>query len=540
MVSESHPEMSTLNNTIATVNDTILATAVAPVLPVAGPSLRFPAAMLRPREDPRLSVPGPSRFAVGDHVTAVRRYKSFSDARRSQIRQRHINDLEHLHKMLILEATSRSWELHCALRPLAERQGQGPHTVTQYISMIRNASEPSEPYVAVERDPNVWTPLLVVRETELVYSDPRFRHQDGEARVYRASVARMLHRYYEQCGPWTGCPGYHSFSHSVLPLTGLDNRVLEAHLDQTICDILAVAFPSGDNRTGPSAPREATELKKQQCMQSLYVAMAEAALASGKQVEPMFLVLATERAAHDSENSIDDHVDMDENIAQQLRTMLKSFKLNDCAQAISLSVSQMTADEYDSPPAEGVCPTDIGVAGQPFCWDMFGHFHLQSLTLAQSIVRKTMGSLRNHEFGPCDEIVVKEIMQILCPLVKYYGGGRSYDKHRQQLITTLDLEEEVHQIARDFIHYRSHQSESVGAGDHEAKFIDDRIVNLVNYHLVNNRSLSQLVLRQCGWNRRRLGEEISSRVHSLVLSYKLLFFLEITFTDQSNPTAQLA
>ena len=369
MVSESHPEMSTLNNTIATVNDTMPATEVARVLPVAGPSRRFPAAMLRPREDPRLSVPGPSRFAVGDHVTAVRRYMSFSDACRSQIRQRHINNLEHLHKMLILEATSRSWELHCALRPLAERQGQGPHTVTQYISMIRNASEPSEPYVAVERDPNVWTPLLVVRETELVYSDPRFRLQDGEARVYRASVARMLHRYYEQCGPWTGCPGYHSFSHSVLPLTGLDNRVLAAHLDQTICDILAVAFPSGDNRTGPSAPREATELKKQQCMQSLYVAMAEAALASGKQVEPMFLSLATERAAHDSEDSIDDHVDMDENIAHQLRGMLKSFKLHDCAQAISLSVSQMTAEEYDSPPAEGVCPTDIGVAGQPFCWD---------------------------------------------------------------------------------------------------------------------------------------------------------------------------
>jgi hypothetical protein len=215
-------------------------------------------------------------------------------------------------------------------------------------------------------------------------------------------------------------------------------------------------------------------------------------------------------------------LDIHENITQQLRRLLKSFNLNDCAQAISLSVGRMPADEYHSPPAEGVCLTGTGVAGQPLWWDLLGHFNLQSLALAQSLVRK-LGSVRiNTEFGLIVDDVVKEIMQILCPLVKYYGGGCSYDKHRQQLITTLDLDEEVHQITRGFIHHRSYQSASVGAGDHEAKFIAERITSLANYHLVNSRSLSPVVLRQCGWTRRRLGEEISSRVHSLVLSGKLL------------------
>ena len=58
-VSESQLGLSISNNTTATVNDTMAATAVAPALQVAGPQHRFPAAMLRPRDVLRLPVRGP-------------------------------------------------------------------------------------------------------------------------------------------------------------------------------------------------------------------------------------------------------------------------------------------------------------------------------------------------------------------------------------------------------------------------------------------------------------------------------------------------
>jgi hypothetical protein len=51
-----------------------------------------------------------------------------------------------------------------------------------------------------------------------------------------------------------------------------------------------------------------------------------------------------------------------------------------------------------------------------------------------------------HHYGLGPDDVVKEIMHILCPLVRYYGGGRSYDNNRELLMTTLDLDEEVHHI----------------------------------------------------------------------------------------------
>jgi hypothetical protein len=209
-----------------------------------------------------------------------------------------MNNLENVHKMLILESTSPDWEHNCALKPLAERQEHGPQTATQYMLMLRNASEPLAPYVAVERDARFSENMLVVKGEDLVPSDHRFQYQDKEARRYRATIARMMHFYEEQCGSWTDYPGYHSFAHTVMPLTDLDRRVLAAHLDKTICDILEVANPS-QNRTEVSALREATQLKKQQCMQSLYVAMAKAARARDSKVESLFLSLATEQAIDD-------------------------------------------------------------------------------------------------------------------------------------------------------------------------------------------------------------------------------------------------
>jgi len=310
----------------------------------------------------------------------------------------------------------------------------------------------------VERDARFSENMLVVKGEDLVPSDLRFKYQDKEARRYRATIARMMHFYDEQCGSWTEYPGYHSFVRSVRPLTELDQRVLAAHLDKTICDILEVANPS-QNRTEGSALREATQLKKQQCMQSLYVAMAKAARARDSKVESLFLSLATEQAIDDSTESNDDHLDMLESITPQLRPMLKDFKLNDKAQTICRSVERMTAEEYHIPPSGRFQVHPVtGVAGKPFWWDLFGHFNLKSFAIAQSLVNKLGRFQLNHDFGVSMDQVIDDIMLILCPLVRYYSGGRSYDSRRQQLMTTLDLDEEVHHITRYFMHHRAYKS----------------------------------------------------------------------------------
>ncbi len=162
---------------------------------------------------------------------------------------------------------------------------------------------------------------------------------------------------------------------------------------------------------------------------------------------------------------------------------------------------------------------------------MFGHYNLQSFATAQSLVNKLGRFQINHDFSLTMEQVVQDMMCILCPLVRYYSGGRNYDNRRQQLMTTLDLDEEAHHITRAFIHFREYKSISVGAGDHEAEFTAARITSLADHHMVDNRSVSPAVLRECGWTRECFGIEISSRVHSLVLSNKLFFFLESTFID---------
>ena len=325
VVSESQHELSVLQNTIDSVNDVNTATAVAPVLQVAEPPRRFPAAMLRPRVDPRLPpAPVQALIRIGNCVVSIsaQQYMGLDEPRRDQIRRRHIINLENLHKMLILEATSLDWERNCALKSPAERQGHGPQSATQYMDMIRDAADPPAPYVALERDARFLEPMLVVQEADFVPSDVNFKYQDEEARRYRATVALMLHRYFEGCGSWTNYPGYHSFAHSVMPLTELDHSVLAALLDGTICDILTVAS------TGPSALRAATQLEKQRCMQYLYGAMAKAALAKDMKVEPLFLSLATELVVNDSTNSLDDHMDLPETTTQQLRKLLKSFDLD--------------------------------------------------------------------------------------------------------------------------------------------------------------------------------------------------------------------
>jgi hypothetical protein len=251
-------------------------------------------------------------------------------------------------------------------------------------------------------------------------------------------------------------------------------------------------------------------------MQSRYVAMAKAARARDSKVEPLFLSLATEQAIDDSTESNDDHLDMLESITPQLRPMLKDFKLNDKAQSICRSVERMTAEEYHIPPSGRFQVHPVtGVAGKPFWWDLFGHFNLQAFAIAQSLVNK-LGRFRlNQDFCVSMDQVIDDIMLILCPLVRYYSGGRSYDSRRQQLMTTLDLDEEVHHITRAFIHYRAFKSSSVGAGDHEAEFTAARIRSLADHHMVDNRSVSPVVLRECGWTRERFGIELSSRVHSL-------------------------
>ncbi|NBO66185.1 MAG: hypothetical protein EBU88_15320, partial [Acidobacteria bacterium] len=509
--------MSVLQTTIDSVNDVNTATAVAPVLQVAEPPRRFPAAMLRPRVDPRLPpAPVQALIRIGNCVVSIsaQQYMGLDEPRRDQIRQRHIINLENLHKMLILEATSLDWEHNCALKSLAERQGHGPQSATQYMDMIRDAADPPAPYVALERDARFLDPMLVVQEADFVPSDFNFKYQDEEARRYRATVALMMHRYFEGCGSWTNYPGYHSFAHSVMPLTELDHSVLAALLDRTICDILAVAS------TGPSALRAATQLEKQRCMQYLYGAMAKAALAKDMKVEPLFLSLATELVVNDSTNSLDDHMDLPETITQQLRELLKSFDLDAKAQDICRTIEQMTTEEYHIPPVQRFCPT--GVAGKPFWWDLFGHFNLQSVLIAHSLFHKVGRAIMLHHYGLGPDDVVKEIMHILCPLVRYYGGGRSYDNNRELLMTTLDLDEEVHHITGAFIHHRSYQSASVGAGDHESAFVAERITSLANHHMVSNRSVSPGVLRQCGWTRQCFGKEISRRLHSLVTSNKQL------------------
>jgi len=206
VVSESQHELSVLQNTIDSVNDVNTATAVAPVLQVAEPPRRFPAAMLRPRVDPRLPpAPVQALIRIGNCVVSIsaQQYMGLDEPRRDQIRQRHIINLENLHKMLILEATSLDWEHNCALRSLAERQGHGPQSATQYMDMIRDAADPPAPYVALERDARFLDPMLVVQEADLVPSDFNFKYQDEEARRYRATVALMMHRYFEGCGSWT-------------------------------------------------------------------------------------------------------------------------------------------------------------------------------------------------------------------------------------------------------------------------------------------------------------------------------------------------
>jgi hypothetical protein len=162
VVSESQPELSILQHTIDSVNDAI---TVAPVLQVAGPQRRFNVAMLHPRIDPKLQpVPlqGLIRIAHCVFDISVQQYMGLTESRRAQLRQRHMNNLENVHRMLILEATSPDWERNCALKPLAERQGHGPHSVSKYMDMLRDASDPLAPYVAVERDARFSEQMLVV------------------------------------------------------------------------------------------------------------------------------------------------------------------------------------------------------------------------------------------------------------------------------------------------------------------------------------------------------------------------------------------
>ena len=116
--------------------------------------------------------------------------------------------------------------------------------------------------------------------------------------------------------------------------------------------------------------------------------MAGASLARESKVESLFLAPSDVLVDSESAYSSDDNLDTHESITQKLRSLLDSYNLGQRAQTLCQSVKRMTSAEYHTPPAEGATYSITGVAGQPFWWDLFGHFKHQSFCLALSLLNK--------------------------------------------------------------------------------------------------------------------------------------------------------
>ena len=504
--SGSQSDLSISNNPTNAVNDMTAVTSVTQSATVAVGQRRFPASAMRPRVNPR---DADLDLRPGMFKSDSEFYLACSDRRREAIRQWYLQNLLFLHNRLLLEVISEDWQRCFRLKSAADRVG--PHSNGEYLGMILSAANPTAPFVALSPDHVFMAGMYVDKECNLVPQDQRFIHQAPNDLRYRDYIARMLDRYRQHCGPWTNVSPYHSFV-PIPALTPPQRRVLNEHIDLSILLLLGYTHPE-QTHDEIKILREARELQRSICVRALLGELANNAILHHCDIEPLFESFAV--VNYDTEGSVSDEDTSDDvDIGTfRLGRLLRSYHLIPTAGVLCSVVREMTSEQYVIPLAGYIVPPK----GQPFAWDLFGHFALAAEEKARLLVASTGHAHLLDDLGIEPEFLVHRIMRELSPVVEHHGGGRSYASRRRQLLITFDLDQEADQILRDFIWFRSYMSPVTKQGDCETEFIQTRVAKLAHHHMHLNRLINPSVLRECGYPRSDLGVEITDIVWNQVL-----------------------